>query len=94
MGSQCKKHDTFSDANDVGLTNSLTGEELTFPGLSEHSYNVIAYYDKGGTPNPQLDEEIFPLKLTAEQKADLVTFLKEGLSSASYPAIKPPKLPE
>lgn len=38
---------TYSDANDVGLTNSLTGEELTFPHLSEHSYNVIAYYDKG-----------------------------------------------
>jgi len=38
---------TYSDATDVGLTNSLTGEKLTFPGLSEHSYNVIAYYDKG-----------------------------------------------
>ena len=56
--------------------------------------DVVAYYDKGGTSNPQLDEEIFPLKLTAEQKADLVTFLKEGLSSETYPAIKPPKLPE
>lgn len=56
--------------------------------------DVVNYYDKGGTPNPQLDEEIYPLKLTPEQKADLVTFLKEGLSSASYPAIKPPKLPE
>ena len=56
--------------------------------------DVVTYYDKGGHPNPQLDEEIFPLKLTAEQKADLVTFLKEGLSSASYPNIAPPKLPE
>ncbi|MEO8494538.1 MAG: cytochrome c peroxidase [Planctomycetota bacterium] len=56
--------------------------------------NVIEYYDKGGHPNPQLDEELFSLKLTAEQKADLVTFLKEGLSSEDYPDIEPPALPQ
>ena len=55
---------------------------------------VVEYYDKGGIANPQLDEEIFPLKLTAQQKADLVTFLKEGLSSSDYPLIEPPTLPE
>lgn len=56
--------------------------------------DVVEYYDKGGTPNPLLDEEIYPLKLTAEEKADLLTFLKEGLSSASYPAHTPPELPK
>lgn len=55
---------------------------------------VVDYYDRGGTPNDQLDEEIFPLKLTAQEKADLVTFLKEGLSSASYPHVKAPELPK
>lgn len=55
---------------------------------------VIEYYNKGGTPNPQLDEEIFPLELTNEEIKDLVIFLKEGLSSPSYPDIAPPKLPE
>lgn len=55
---------------------------------------VVDYYDQGGTPNPQLDEEIFPLKLTAQEKADLVTFLKEGLASESYPLIQAPKLPK
>ncbi len=55
---------------------------------------VVAYYNKGGTANPQLDEEIFPLDLTKEEAADLVTFMKEGLSSESYPDHKPPKLPE
>lgn len=54
---------------------------------------VVDYYAKGGLKNPQLDEEIFPLKLSPEEKADLVTFLKEGLSSASYPDIEPPSLP-
>ena len=55
---------------------------------------VVDYYDKGGTANPQLDEEIFALKLTAEEKADLVAFLKEGLASTEYPHVDPPKLPE
>jgi cytochrome c peroxidase len=55
---------------------------------------VVEYYDKGGTPNDYMDEELFPLKLTAEQKAALVVFLKEGLASKEYPDIEPPKLPE
>lgn len=55
---------------------------------------VIEHYNKGGTPNPQLDEGIFELNLTPEEKADLITFLKEGLSSDSYPEHEPPELPE
>lgn len=55
---------------------------------------VVEHYDKGGIPNPQLDEEIFPLKLTAQEKADLVTFMREGLSSTEYPDVAPPKLPD
>lgn len=56
--------------------------------------DVVEYYVKGGTPNPQLDEEIFPLKLSDQEKTDLVTFLKEGLSSSEYPDIAPPELPK
>jgi cytochrome c peroxidase len=55
---------------------------------------VVDYYNKGGIANPQLDEEIFPLNLTDQEKTDLVIFLKEGLSSPEYPVVKPPKLPE
>jgi cytochrome c peroxidase len=56
--------------------------------------DVVDYYDKGGTANEHLDETIFPLNLSADEKRDLVTFLKEGLAGASYPDVKPPKLPE
>lgn len=56
--------------------------------------DVVDYYVKGGNPNPQLDEEIYPLKLTDQDKADLITFLKEGLSSPDYPDVEPPKLPQ
>jgi cytochrome c peroxidase len=55
---------------------------------------VVQYYVKGGHANPYLDEEIFPLKLSAEQQADLVTFLREGLASSKYPEIAPPELPK
>ena len=55
---------------------------------------VIEHYTKGGIANDYLDEELFPLRLTADDKKDLVIFLKEGLSSSDYPDHKPPKLPE
>ncbi len=55
---------------------------------------VVAYYNKGGTPNDYLDEEIYPLKLTPEQEVAIVTFLKEGLASSDYPDVQPPTLPQ
>jgi cytochrome c peroxidase len=55
---------------------------------------VVEYYNKGGVANEQLDEEVFPLELTAQEKADLVTFLKEGLASDRYPLVAPPELPQ
>jgi cytochrome c peroxidase len=56
--------------------------------------DVVSYYNRGGTPNDYLDEEIYPLSLTKEEQADLVTFLKDGLGSSKYPAETAPKLPE
>jgi TonB-dependent receptor len=38
---------TYSEAKDVNLFSQLDGSPLPFPGLSENSYNVILYYDKG-----------------------------------------------
>lgn len=55
---------------------------------------VIDHYDRGGVPNPQLDEEIYPLKLTPQEKRDLARFLREGLTSAAFPFTTPPKLPD
>ena len=56
--------------------------------------DVVEHYNKGGIPNDWLDEEIYSRNLTDQEKADLVTFLKEGLSSPEYPQHSPPKLPE
>lgn len=38
--------------------------------------DVIEYYDRGGNPNPHLDAELRPLRLTTEEKQALVAFLK------------------
>jgi cytochrome c peroxidase len=37
---------------------------------------VIAYYDRGGNPNPQIDPEMRPLGLTEEEKRALAAFLR------------------
>ncbi|WP_339732870.1 cytochrome c peroxidase [uncultured Gimesia sp.] len=55
---------------------------------------VVEHYNKGGIPNEFLDEEIYKLNLTPQEADDLVTFMKEGLSSSNYPEHKEPKLPE
>jgi len=56
--------------------------------------DVVEHYDRGGVANDWLDEEIYPLRLTAPQKAALVKFLEEGLSGPVTGDHKPPKLPE
>jgi len=38
--------------------------------------DVVDYYDRGGNANPNLDEDLRPLHLTAEEKSALVQFLR------------------
>jgi cytochrome c peroxidase len=38
--------------------------------------DVVNFYEQGGRPNPNLDEEIRPVKFTANEKRDLVRFLR------------------
>ena len=53
---------------------------------------VIEFYDKGGIKNPHLSKEIKPLKLSAQEKADLVAFMKT-LSCPDL-KVKAPTLPK
>jgi cytochrome c peroxidase len=93
------RYEVTKVAGDKGAFRTPTLREIarTAPYMHDGSQPtleaVVEHYDKGGTPNPQLDEEIFPLKLTAQEKADLVTFMKEALASPDYPNVAPPKLP-
>ena len=45
---------------------------------------VVAFYNRGGNPNPHLDSDIQPRLLTASDEADLVEFLK-ALTSRTTP---------
>lgn len=38
--------------------------------------DIVAHYDKGGTPNPYLDKDMKPLNLTEQEKKDLVAFMQ------------------
>ncbi len=54
---------------------------------------VVEHYAKGGIKNPTLDQRMKPLKLSTQEKADLVEFQKalngEGWQHASPPANLP-----
>jgi len=54
---------------------------------------VVDFYDKGGIPNKNLDKAMKPLKLTDQEKKDLVAFLK-ALSGEGWKIEEPAKFPE
>jgi len=53
---------------------------------------VVEWYDKGGHPNPHLSDKIRPLNLTAQEKADLVAFMKA--CTGPTPTVEVSRLPE
>jgi cytochrome c peroxidase len=50
---------------------------------------VVDFYDKGGIPNKNLDPSIRKLNLSAQEKADLVSFLN-ALSGEGWQSIEEP----
>ena len=55
---------------------------------------VVDYYVDGAFMHGHLDQLMNVFPMTDTEKADLVAFLKEGLSSYQYPQVSPPDLPE
>ena len=51
--------------------------------------DVVEYYNKGGTPNKNLDPAMKQLHLTDQDKQDLVAFLK-ALNGEGWQQIKSP----
>ncbi len=72
---------------DIGKfkTPILRNIALTAPYMHDGSIQtlteVVDYYDKGGHKNRFLDAAIFPLKLTAQEKQDLLEFMLSLTSS-------------
>lgn len=67
---------------DIGAfkTPGLRDVALSAPYMHDGSeatlLDVVVFYDKGGEPNPYLDGGIVPLKLTDQEKQDLVAFME------------------
>jgi cytochrome c peroxidase len=55
---------------------------------------VIALYDRGGTPNPWLSNAVKPLGLTADERTALVAFLEALTGEVAPDVTSPPRLPE
>jgi cytochrome c peroxidase len=77
------------DPSDIGRfkTPTIRNIEVTGPYMHDGSVTtleeVVELYDKGGEDNPLLDGGIRPLKLTDQEKKDLVAFMK-ALTSPEY----------
>jgi cytochrome c peroxidase len=52
---------------------------------------VVEHYDKGGIPNKNLSAKIVKLNLTAQEKADLVAFMKA--CTGPFPKVETARLP-
>jgi cytochrome c peroxidase len=52
---------------------------------------VVEWYDKGGHANPNLSEKIRPLKLSPQEKIDLVEFMKA--CTGPTPTVEVSRLP-
>ncbi len=91
----------FSETNlekDKGAfkTPTLRNVELSGPYMHDGSQatleEVVEWYAKGGHPNPTLSDKIKKLKLSKEDKEDLVAFMKA--LTGPFPKIETNKLPE
>jgi cytochrome c peroxidase len=86
---------TKNDADwGVFKTPTLREVEHTAPYMHDGSVrtleDVVEYYDKGGTPNRNLDPKIKRLHLSPQEKSDLVAFLK-ALSGEGWQNIRAPE---
>jgi cytochrome c peroxidase len=89
------RYEVTKDASDWGVFKTPTLREVEHTGPYMHDGSlktleeVVDYYDKGGTPNKNLDSHVRKQHLTAQQKADLVAFLK-SLSGTGWQNITAP----
>ena len=85
------------DPKDTGAfkTPTVRNVALNSPYMHDGSVatleEVVEWYDKGGHPNAFLSEKIRPLKLTAQEKADLVEFMKA--CTGPTPTVEVSRLP-
>ncbi|MYC27727.1 MAG: cytochrome-c peroxidase [Nitrospira sp. SB0662_bin_26] len=104
VGSNKKERDAGRQAvtnkpEDMGAFKTPTIREIakTAPYMHDGSLQtlreVVDFYDQGGLPNPHLDPLIKPLKLTEQEKKDLVEFM-ESLNGEGWNVTPPTQFPK
>jgi cytochrome c peroxidase len=85
------------DPADTGAFKTPTVRNVALSGPYMHDGSVatleevVEWYDKGGHPNPHLSAKMRPLKLSAQEKADLVEFMKA--CTGPTPTVETSRLP-
>ena len=85
------------DVQDTGgfKTPTIRNVALSAPYMHDGSLatleEVVQWYDKGGHPNPHLSDKIKPLKLSEQEQADLVAFMKA--CTGPTPSVETSRLP-
>ena len=93
------RFDVTKEEKDKGAfkTPTLRNVAMSAPYMHDGSQKtleeVVEWYDKGGHKNEWLSDKMKPLKLTDQEKKDLVAFMKEGLTG-SFPKIEHGRLPD
>jgi cytochrome c peroxidase len=86
------------DEKDKGAfkTPTIRNVALSAPYMHDGSQKTLAevveWYDKGGHPNPWLNDRIKPLKLTEQEKKDLVAFLEA--CTGAFPHVEQNRIPQ
>lgn len=92
------RYDVSGAAKDRGAfkTPTLRNVAQTAPYMHDGSQatlaEVVAWYVKGGHPNPHLSEKIKPLKITKREEQDLVEFMKA--LTGELPKVERGRLPQ
>ncbi len=92
------RHNVTRVVEDRGAFKTPTLREIehTAPYMHDGSFKtleeVVEHYDKGGIKNPHLDQRLKPLRLTAEEKQDIVAFLR-ALSGEGWKMTPPRAFP-
>lgn len=92
------RYNVTKEEKDKGAFKTPTLRDLlqTAPYMHDGSIatleEVIELYDRGGEPNKWLDPKMKPLALTADEKADLLEFLKS--LEGDWKPMPEPKLPQ
>lgn len=75
------------------LRNIVLSSPYMHDGSQKTLDEVVEWYDEGGHKNQWLSDKMKPLKLTVQEKSDLVAFMEEGLTG-SFPKIQTVRLPQ